>query len=789
MLRNYIKVAFRRLTKNRFYTLINLLGLSVGFAAVLIIFLFVKKERSFDKFHSKLEGIEHLVIVVQRDGQSERSVRTSGPVLEDQAAKFPQIEANTRYSLTGTNKFLTDSTLVKDDAIGLYTYQVDTEFINIFDFKLKYGQYPDFDNDFQSIVITESKAEALFKSAQMAIGRSVFDVFNKEYIVRGVIEDLPENSSLRFDCLSSLRGFYPWVEGKPNFIQMWGNNIIYNAVLFKEGTTDEQKALIGAEIAKVYNEQVTYEHLPTSFDFQPFSEAHFDLNMSDPFYGKMDEYYLIIFSAIALVILFASLANYCSLTLSQSVERLKEIGVRRTVGATGLNLIAHYFFEAVLLTSLAFVLSLILIEVSVPIIEEITNKNLGVQVFNDLPLLMKSYAGVLLLSFLSILYPAYISSKKKLSDFKSFGASGVFTKTLFIYFINGIQAAIFIFLLAATLFVNQQLDFVQNENLGFNKEQILMVSINTNESIFKKDVLKSSFALSPYVEYATISSSHPVEKAYPRYAKKEKINFIEYQAEAEFLDVFDFELLEGRPLENLDYYKQYVLLNETAVKALGFDEPIGKEFNGKEILGIVADFHAESKRELIKPLAIRLFDLDGYGWILMRLKPGNTQAGVQDILNRYEEVTGSNKAVYRFFDEQYAKIYSSEKVIKYLMQIFTGIALLISFFGVFGSSSYTVKRRVKEISIRKVLGANLMDLNQAINKNGLFYLLLSALVAIPLSYWWINKWLTQFSYQIDISTMSYVPVLFIVVLLIIPAMLIQVVKAYYSKTVDYLKDE
>lgn len=789
MLRNYLKVAFRRLTKNRFYTLINLLGLSVAFASVLIIFLFVKKERSFDKFHSKLDRIEHLVIVVERDGQGERSIYTSGPVLEDQANKFPQIEAFARYDASGTNKFLTDSTLVKDDAIGLYTYQVDSEFLNIFDFKLKYGQYPDFDNDFKSIVITESKAEALFQSAQMAIGRSVFDVFNKEYIVKSVIEDLPENSSLRFDCLTSLRGFYPWVEGKPNFIQMWGNNIIYNAVLFKEGTTDEQKALIGEEIAKVYNEQVTYEHLPTSFDFQPFSEAHFDLNMADPFYGKMDEYYLIIFSAIALVILFASLANYCSLTLSQSVERVKEIGVRRTVGATRVNLIAHYFYEAILLISLAFIFSLILIEVTVPSIEEITNKDLGVHIFNDIPLLIKSYGVVLVLSFLSILYPAYISSKKKLSDFKSFGASGVFSKTTFIYFINAIQAAIFIFLLAATLFVNQQLNFVQNKNLGFNKEQVLMVSVNTRESIFKKNELKSAFAQSPYVQSAAISMSYPVATANERYAEKEKINFIEYQAEAEFLDVFDFKLIEGRPLENLDFHRQYVLLNETAVKALGFDEPIGKEFNGKEIIGVVADFHAESKRELIKPLAIRLFDSDGFGWILMRLNSDNVEAALQDVQSRYEEITDSNKIVYRFFDEQYDKIYSSEKVIKYLMQIFTGIALLISFFGVFGSSSYTVKRRVKEISIRKVLGANLIDLNKAINRKGLFYLLLSALVAIPLSYWWINNWLAQFSYQVDIGVLSYLPVLIASAIMIIPAMLFQVINAYQSKTVDYLKDE
>lgn len=203
----------------------------------------------------------------------------------------------------------------------------------------------------------------------------------------------------------------------------------------------------------------------------------------------------------------------------------------------------------------------------------------------------------------------------------------------------------------------------------------------------------------------------------------------------------------------------------------------------------MADFHAESKRELIKPLAIRLFEHDGFGWILMRLKSDNIQAAMDDVLERYEEVTGSSKITYRFFDEQYDKIYASEKVIKYLMQIFTGIALLISFFGVFGSSSYTVRRRVKEISIRKVLGANLIDLNRAINKSGLRYLVISALVAIPLSYWWINDWLAQFSYQINVGALNYAPVLMITALLIIPAMLFQVVKVYHTKTVNYLKDE
>ncbi|NVK85606.1 MAG: ABC transporter permease [Cytophagia bacterium] len=790
MLKNHLKLAFRRLIKNRFYTLINLLGLSVGFASVLIIFLFVRKERSFDKFHSKLDRIEHLAIVTKRDNSAEKSTRTSGPILVALAPDYPSIEAYSRYEQAGVNRFVSDSTTSEEFAIGHSTFWVDSKFNEIFDFKLKYGQYPDFDNDLSAIMITESKAKVLFETGQNAIGRSVFSSFDKkEYIVKGVIEDIPESSSLRFDCLSSMTGAYPHVDGKPNFIEMWGNNIVNNVVLFKEGTTSEQKQLIANKLGNSYNTRATYQELPSSFEFQPFKEAHFDLATSDHFRDQTDESYLLIFSTIALVILFASLANYCSLTLSQSVERIKEIGVKRTVGASTMNLIGHYFFESLLLTSSAFILALILIEVSVPGMEDVINKSLGVELFSDIGLLFTCFGVVTVISFLSILYPAYIASRKGLSNFKAVGSSPLFGRTSFIYIVNCFQVAIFVFLLAATLFVNQQLDFVQNENLGFNKEHVLMVSVNTRESIFKKNELKASFVKSPYVQHAAIASSYPVEHARPRYAKKEDLNFIEYTADAEFLRVFDFDLIEGRPLENLEHHRNYTLVNETAVEALGYEEPIGKDFNGKEIIGVVADFHAESKRELIKPLSIRLFDADGYGWVLMRLKSENIQAAMDDVLERYEEVTGSSKITYRFFDEQYDKIYASEKVIKYLMQIFTGIALLISFFGVFGSSSYAVRRRVKEISIRKVLGANLIDLNRAINKSGLRYLFISALVAIPLSYWWINDWLTQFSYQINVGAFNYAPVLMITALLIIPAMLFQVVKVYHAKTVNYLKDE
>ncbi|WP_420386892.1 ABC transporter permease [Roseivirga sp.] len=789
MIRHNLKLAIRRLVKNRAYSFINLFGLSVGFASVLIIFLYVKKERSFDHFHSRLDNIEHLLLVTQRDGFEEKSTRTSGPVLEEFAPRYTEIERFSRYWPSGKLEVSSDSTGSKLNLLPLRQYSVDRNFLKIFDFELKYGQIPDFDTEVSALVVSESKAEALFGDSRFAVGSYVFGKSNEQYIVRAVVEDVPKNSSLRFDCLTSLRGQYRWEEGKPNFLQLWGNNNIHNVVLFRDGVSDERKAEIAREITVDNDERITYTRAPEYFEFQPFSEAHFDLSVSDHFYGKTDESNLRIFTAIALVILFASLANYCSLTLSQSVERIKEIGVKRTVGASRFNLIVHYFFESVLLTSLAFIMAIIMMEVFVPQLELVMNKDIGAGIVDNLSVLIGGFVAILLLSFLSVLYPALVASKKQISDFKSLGASSLFGRSTFISLINAVQTTIFIFLFAATLLVNQQLAFVQNDKLGFNKEQVLMVFTNTNEAIFKKEELKASMLKSPFVESAAISISYPLEKSRMSYASEEQLNFIEYMADAAIVDVLKLEIVEGRRLSKEEHHNRYVLLNETAVESLGLEEPIGKEFNGREIVGVIADFHAESKKEIIKPLAITLFEQDGFGWLMLRLKTEQVQAAVNDISHRYETVTGSSQIQYKFFDDEYDKVYSAEKVVRYLMQIFTGIALLISFLGILGSTSYAIKRRLKEISIRKVLGAGILDLNAVINKSSSRFLLLSVLLGIPLSYWWVTRWLEQFSYRINVGSGPYIFVILITAAIILPVMYSQVFRAYQSKTVDFLKDE
>ena len=789
MLRNYIKVAFRRLTKNRFYTLINLLGLSVGFAAVLIIFLFVKKERSFDKFHTKLDRIEHLVTIISRASGETRTTSTSAPIVPEVITNFPQVEAASRYDIQGI-KTKSDSILSNGEDIRMSHAMVDQAFFRIFDFKLKWGQYPDFSKQPNAVVITDEKAKVMFGNSKAALGKTFPGYDDKVYVVSGVIDNIPSASSIRFDMVSSLEYAYPEGSNSRYMLTLWGNDHIPSVFLFNEGVTSDQKEEVLNGIEKVYSQKAKNISNPISFGLQPFNKAHFDLDTNDRLNGQIDESYLLIFSAIAIIILISSLSNYCSLTLSQSVERTKEIGVRRVVGARRFHILGNYMIESFLLATVAFVFSLIITELSIPLLENTVNRSLGIEIFASVPQLAIIYSTAILISLISVLYPAIIISKKKINDFKDTVGGRVFSKNVVINIINGFQVTIFIFLLAATVFVNKQLSFMQNTNLGFDKENILMVSVNTRESIFKKDELKSEFSKSPFVDHVGVVSNYPREKGYEVLSKEEQLNFIEYKADAEFFDIMGFTLLEGRTLENLASHEKYVVINETAAKALGFENSVGETFNGQEIIGVMADFHAESKREPIKPLAWKLFEGgNGYGWVMMRVKGNDIQALMADINERYEAVTDSNKIVYQFFDEDYQKIYKSELVIKHLMEVFTVVALLISFFGVLGTSSYTVKRRLKEISIRKVLGANLFNLNNAINRSGVAWFLLGALIAVPASILWVKSWLAQFSYQTEITVFDYLPLLALSFVSILPAMLFQVVKAYHSKTVDYLKDE
>ena len=436
------------------------------------------------------------------------------------------------------------------------------------------------------------------------------------------------------------------------------------------------------------------------------------------------------------------------------------------------------------------VLGLILAEIFVPQLELLLGRELGIQLFSTPQVLLIAYLFSIAVAMCSVLYPALIVSRKQLTEARGSSRSmSIFNKSFFIDLVNGFQVAVFLFLIAATVFVNRQFEFIQNDNLGFEKDQVVIVNVNTQESIFKKDALKNEFANSPYVSSLSFAIGYPSKTGSPKFSEDLEMTYTEYQIESGYMNALGLELVDGRLLEDLEAHKKYTLINETAAIKLGGESAIGQKLNGREIIGVVKDFHFESKQEPIRPLALRLFDVDGFGNLIVKLKGSDTQAAMDDLLNRYDQVTGSTKFTYNFLDERYDRIYTSEMIILRIMSVFTIVALVIAILGVLGSSAYTVKRKIKEISIRKILGANMLEVTKATTNSGLVRMGLGALVALPLVYIWIDQWLNDFAYHIDVSVASFLPILAVSALIILPAMVIHTMLAFFTNTVNHLKEE
>lgn len=781
---NYLKIALRRLVRNRLYTLTNLVGLSIGFASVLIIFLFVQKEQSFDNFHQDKDRIYRLVRTTNTEIGDVRSVRTAAAISTFIASDFPQVESVTRYA-RGGGGYYADSLTVTNEPVRLSFLRIDTDFFKVFTFDLALGEYPDYEINPKSTVITESKAIAIFGSVEAAIGDKI-RIGKNGYTIVGVLKDIPLNSSIQFSVATSLVNANSQF---PHALTQWNGNSANIALKFSNSFSETQKIDLLNTIADEHSERIP--NAPnTSYSLQAVSEIHFDLQLADGVPNKIDPTYLTIFSLVALIILISSVTNYCSLTLSQSVERVKEIGVRRTIGAKRFQLLLIYFVESILLTSLAFVIGLILVEILVPQLELLLGRDLGIQLFSAPEVLIVAYIVAVVIAMFSVAYPALLVSKKQLTDLRGSSRSmSLFNKSFFIDLVNGFQVAVFLFLIAATVFVNRQFDFIQNENLGFSKDQVVIVNVSARESIFKKDALKNEFAISPYVSSLSFAVGYPSLSGSPLFSNDLDLSYNEYQVESGYVQALGLELVEGRLLEDLEAHRKYTLVNETAAAKLGRAKALGQQLNGREIIGIVKDFHFESKQEPIRPLALRLFTADGFGNLIVKLKGSNTQAAMDDLLNRFDEVTGSTKFAYTFLDERYDKIYSSEMIILRIMSVFTTVALLIAVLGVLGSSAYTVKRKIKEISIRKILGANMIEVTKSSSTRGFTRMGLGALVALPLSYIWITEWLSGFSYHIDVSLFSFLPILAIAALIILPAMVIHAMLAFFANTVNHLKDE
>jgi putative ABC transport system permease protein len=754
MLRNYFTIAWRNLVRNKVYSFINIVGLAIGMTCFILIALFIQYELSYDTGHEKAGQIYR---VAQRQKGNEfrgtdlfaKTPAAMAPTLE---AEFPEVEVATTVQV---HKVL----LAKENKVfseqGLFT---DEHVFDVFTFPLIEGAGKEALKDPNTIILTLSLAKKYFPH-ENPIGKTL--LFGNEHplTVRGIIADIPENQHFTFDYITSYKN-YPYYEGNRN---TWNSNNYLTYVVLQDGYNyrEFEKKLVSLD--KYLG---SYKGLPftPSFFLQPLLSIHLYSHVNFEMGANGNIRYVYIFASIAFVILLLASINYTNLTTAQSARRAKEVGMRKVIGAERSQLVYQLLGESLLLTLISFVLALVLANLLLPAFNQLLDQTISFGAIGTPWILVVMLIAALLISGLSGIYPAvYLSALAPIQALK-----GGFMKS----YKQGIslrnmlvvgQFAASIVLAIGSVVIYQQLGYIQNKELGYSREQIVYVPYHDVDITQKIPAIRAALLSNPRIEKVTFPVYMPLNMISETIVKDWEGNdsqgdFFVYNnyVDYDFIDLFEITLKEGRnfspdyPTDSVDSY----ILNESAVKALGWESAIGKQFRGGKIIGVVKDFHFQPLGLAIKPLFLAL--RKGRGamnteHIAIKLKTGDLENTLAAIGQTIKNFVPHIPFEYRFMDEAYAQLYQSEQRLGQAFTIFTLLALFIACMGLLGLVSQQVMQRTKEIGIRKVLGASVPGIVFLLSKDFLKLVVLALLIAVPLAWYAMSRWLEDFAYSIDLS--------------------------------------
>ena len=784
MLKNYLKTAFRNIKRNKLYAGLNILGLSIGLGAFFIIYLFLQNELAYDQFHTQKDAIYRVTqggdVMDSENMMGAGITPAMGPAI---GAEIPEILAFSR--LENWNKRVLVSG-IKDSTEVVQSAAVDPGFLQFFDLDIIAGSKENALQNPNELLINESKATRYFGSAQEAIGQFIKVGSSEPLKVLAVFKDLPNNTSIKAEVVVPLLSVNGW---RGDNMNNW--NVSYGDQLYVLLAAGADPAEVSK---KIYDLTVKHNDLAEDevLALQPLADVHFALDTSGPVQEKTDKQYIFIFTIVAVFILVCAVFNYISLALSQSVERTKEIGIRKVVGAVRNQLFRQFIVESVIHVSISFVVAIVMVEVLTPELENLIDRSLEFSVLSNPLLLVQGAAFSLLVAILCALYPAYLSTR--LSVVKIFrNARGSFSTKRLISAVSVFQIVVFVVLICVAATANKQMYFMRNENLGFDKEAQVVISRFSREAKSKNELLKNELLAIPGVESTSYATSVPSRvmgmTSYDTYP----FRWHNFDVDDNYFKTLNINLKEGRGFlpEDADTAK-IVIINETAAKKLNFEgSVVGKTIEmGKEyrIVGVVEDFHFLSKKE---PIEATLFKpLDGNsGALVLKLNPDIVGSTMDAVKAKYKSVTGGDEMSFFFLEDQINSQYKQENIMITMINTFVVVAALVAFIGLFGISGYTVKRRLKEMSIRKVLGANFMSIQKVLNWSSLLRLVLATIIALPLVYYWMDNWLSSFAYRIDMPIGMIVTAIIIAFAVVLSTAVFHSFRAYLTNPVDLLKDD
>ena len=753
MLKNYIKVAFRSLLRQPGYTALNIIGLTVGIASSLIILLYIFHETSFDKQHSKGDRIYRLSTEIKEPDNSFKWANMTRPAAFTIKNENPEVEQAARLSgISGQGGTRFDYNQV--DYYQENVYAADSTIFEIFDFEFVAGNPKTALEAPNSIVINQSMAQKIFKNED-PIGQTLKSGGNREMIlqVTGVYKDMPNTSHLIADALISWKTIFTGGDGS------WG---VFSYVLVNEGVTKEAlqeklDATVTKYIAPIFDPlNIKVKMVPV-----PLKDIHLQSDFEGEPVAVGNMRYVQIFTAIAIFLIIIASINYMNLATARSAKRSMEVGLRKVMGAQRGGLIGQFLTESILITVISLILSILIMMAAVPAINNIVGTNLSIMALLDTNVILAVIGIVFITGFLGGCYPAFfLSSFQPAAVLK--GGGGKSGSKFLRKFLVTLQFSISIFMLIGTLVIYNQMQFLRNKDLGFDKEQMMQIDFRSRADVEKWNVLKNELVQNANIGGIASASTTPgngygknVMSIETEEGPMDNRGLDHYQVDYEFFSTLGIEVVQGRNF-SLDYpsdSSQAVMVNEAMVRRMNWTNPIGKkvDIQGDEslppavVVGVVKDFHQQS---LYEPISALMFTPGRLNPSAIVKITGEVAPTVAFIEEAWERTYPNTAFEYVFIDEQFMASYEADQIRGQLFLGFSGMTILIACLGLLGLASYTAEQRSKEISIRKVLGANTQGLISLLIKDFVILIVIAAIPASVFGYFSMMDWLENFQFHI-----------------------------------------
>ncbi|MEO9869897.1 ABC transporter permease [Ekhidna sp.] len=799
MLKNYLKSAWRNLMKYKGFSTINILSLSIGMAACMVIFLFIKDERSFDAFHEKKDTIYRLCEVQSFPGTNTQNVALSMPGMgPTMTAEFPEIENFTRFRSFGEQLIEVGDQRIMIENIS----SADSSFLSIFDFPFISGDRNTALNNPYDAIISKETALKLFN--QMDVLGETFTINGDQCKITGVIENVPENSHLQFNILLSIRIS---TQDNPGFDNQFGSNFLNTYFVLNENADLDA-------MSKRYPDYLS-SHIQRDDDInefyklflQPLPDVHLastDIEHDYNNHRKFNGTYIDIFILIGIFILIIASLNFMNLTTARASNRAKEVGVRKAIGAVKGQLFNQFIVESILLATLALVFAIFLAFISLPLLNNLIDRQFGiVTLFSNLEIVMVIIGATLLLGVLAGLYPSlYLSSFRPvivLKGFKSYEKKSYFRSSLIV-----IQFSLALGMIVSTLVVLQQLNFMKNKDIGFGKDHILLVQMR-GEAGEKYEQMKQALLGESNILGVTASGQRLGSNFHQWGFKVRKDTGIvsltpsNVFVDHDYLDVYDIKLLSGRTFSKdfeTDDGNAYII-NKAFADELGFENPVGKraahawypDDSLGTIIGVTENFNFNSLHYKVNTLSMVVHTDWGYSEMSIKINGENITQSIQDVERIYNQFVTDYPIRYEFLDDHMQQLYESDQQMGSVITIIAVLSIFIGCMGLFGLASISIQRRIKEVGIRKVMGASTMELLTILSKNFALMILIAFVLATPLTFLFLSGWLDNFAYRIEINPLIFFVGGLLALVIALATISFHVVRAANANPIKSLKYE